>query len=520
MVTLTKQKNKKTVAIIDIGSNFVKMIVCEQKANHMHQLDTLKKPLRLGHEVFSSGMISFESLKELCEILKGYQAVMEEYAVGNYAVIATSAMREAKNRDFVLDQIKVKTGITVNICDDSQEKSMIYYAVIRDLAGDLNGQAENKKTLIAHTGTGSIGLCIHENDVISYAQNIPMGSLKIHDMLGDIVATNHAFYNAVEEYLDVVFANIIMPSPNKTIDNLVLAGTEMDLMAKLCDAKLENSVYRISGESIKELFHTVRKTSLEQLSLKHHISEDRAEMFYSSLSIFCRLINLTQAEQILVPQVELADAFLQKMLFKNWTAEYDTYMEKSAIACAKTFATRYCCNANHYNTVANFSVKLFDRLNRLHGLTHTHRTILQIASILHDCGYFINSKGGRSSHIIRNLDICGLSYDDVEVAALISNFNETYEPDFDKTEYPDFTKEQLLLCSKLTAIFRLSNSLDKSKKQKLKDIRVKLREDEIVISGVCDENLDLEKWAFRRCSPYFKDVLGIQPVLQIKSTMI
>jgi exopolyphosphatase/guanosine-5'-triphosphate,3'-diphosphate pyrophosphatase len=165
-------------------------------------------------------------------------------------------------------------------------------------------------------------------------------------------------------------------------------------------------------------------------------------------------------------------------------------------------------------------VKIFDRLRRLHGFTNRHRTILQVASILHDGGYFVNAKGGCASSLLRNIEICGLSNSDMQLVSFIANFNELLEPDFGHPSFCSFTEEELLLCSKLTAIFRLANALDKSRKQKLRELRVKLRGDELILSATCDQNLYLEQWAVQRCGVFFQEAFGIHPVLQIKSTML
>ncbi len=518
MGTLTKPKQKKTVAIIDIGSSIVKLIVAQQKNNQIYKLDTLKKPLLLGREVFNTGAISFECMKDLCAILNNYQAVMQEYGVEEFLAIATSAMREAKNKALVLDQIMVKTGITVRICDDSQEKSMIYHEVLLAVY-QHNAIAAEKKTLLSHTGTGSTGLCIHENGVITFSQTLSMGSLKIHNMLSGI-DDGDAFDEAAEEYLDAVFENVVMPFPSRMIDSLVMTGAEMELIAKLCGCKPENGMYRVSGGSVKQLFRKVKAYSLDQLSRQYGIDEERAERLYSSLAIFYRLMKLTQAEDILIPKIELADAYLRKMLFKGWSEGYAAAMEKSALACAETFARRYGCDPTHYAIVQKHALALFDRLRLRYGFTSRHRTILQAACILHDSGYFVNAKGGCSAALIRNLDLCGLSGEDMKLVAMIANFNELLHPNFESLQPLSFTVEEHLLCSKLTAIFRLANALDKSRKHKLEEIRVKLRGDEIVLAGKCGQNLHLEQWAVDRCAPFFKEAFGLQPVLQIKSTMI
>ena len=100
------------------------------------------------------------------------------------------------------------------------------------------------------------------------------------------------------------------------------------------------------------------------------------------------------------------------------------------------------------------------------------------------------------------------------------SYNE-YEP----TRYDDFelmklTDEQRMIISKLSAIFRLANALDKAQKQKLEDIRVRLDGNKLLISAESDRNLVLEKWTFQQCATFFKEVFGITPELTIKTLMI
>ena len=259
---------------------------------------------------------------------------------------------------------------------------------------------------------------------------------------------------------------------------------------------------------------------MEQISVRYGISEERAEMLYSSLSILSRFLKLTKAEEIVIPKVHLADAFLCQMLQKNWKKSYRAFLERNVLACAKVLAERYNCHSKHGETVAGYAGQLFDRLKRTHDFKDNHRILLQAAAIVHDSGYYVSSDGGCSSDIVRNMDLCGLSEQEMVLVAIIGSFNETNEPNFNALHFLPLTPEQLLLCSKLTAIFRLTNALDKSKKQKIRNLKIRQRGDELQFLCTCDEPLHLEKWSFSRCSPFFKNVFGLQPVLQVKSTML
>lgn len=93
-------------------------------------IDVLRYPTQIGHEVFSTGKISFDSLKEMISVLRGYAQVMLEYGVTQYKVVATSVLREAKNRAYVVDQIKIQNDMAIEVLEDDQEKTLIYSEIL------------------------------------------------------------------------------------------------------------------------------------------------------------------------------------------------------------------------------------------------------------------------------------------------------------------------------------------------------------------------------------------------------
>ena len=520
---MNKSKGGKVAAVIDIGSSLVKMKVCQVKNKRVELIDQLECPVRIGHEVFNFGTISSDCLKELVHILHGFQKVMEEYGVQEYKVVATTALREAKNKSFVQDQLRVQNHMEVEVFEDNQEKTLIYSEVIQAIHKHTEKKGKDfNTTLISHIGTGSIGLGIFNGSNLTFSQNISIGSLKLHDVLGSIQDDTEEFYNVVEEYLDALLGRITLPVPNKSIDGMVVTGNEIEIIAKLCEVPLENDTYSIKTETIMALFKTIRMMTPEKISFRYGLSEEQAEMLYSALAIYVRLSKMTQAKYILSPKVELWSPLMHHMLIPKSSEEYLDYVESNAITCAKTFAERYHCNQQHADQIAFYACKIFDRIKRIHGLTQRHRMILELATILHDCGYFVDSKFHLEStfDLIQNIDICGVNYEEMLMTAYVARFNEIGTPNYDDLDFIHIREEQKVICSKLAAIFRLANSLDKSQKQKVKDFKVKLDEERLIITIQSDENVRLEQWAFELCSPFFKDVFGLQPCLTIKSTML
>ena len=81
---MNKKRRGKAVAVIDIGSSLIQMRVSQLCDGAITDIDVLRYPTQIGHEVFSTGKISFDSLKEMISVLRGYAQVMLEYGVTQY----------------------------------------------------------------------------------------------------------------------------------------------------------------------------------------------------------------------------------------------------------------------------------------------------------------------------------------------------------------------------------------------------------------------------------------------------
>lgn len=517
----SKKKGGKIAAVIDIGSNMLKMSISQLNKGQITNLDRLEYPLHLGHEVFNNGTISFESLRELSRILHGYSDIMAEYGIDQYKVVATTALREAQNKVYVTDQLKIQNDMTVEILEDDQEKTLIYSEILDSLKDMERGKAATN-TLITYIGTGSIGLAVFDGTSVVFSQNISMGSLKLHDMLGNLQDEVENFYTVVEEYLDAIINHIAIPLAHKTIDGLILTGNEVDLIAKICKVKSTEGRYIIKTEQIQSLFREIRVLTPEKISVKYSLTEESAEVLYSSVVIYAQLLRLAQCDYVLSPKIELWDALMRQMLLPKSKAEYDEHVRENAISCAKVLAIRYNCNENHYEAIRAYACKIFDKMKSIHGLDRRKQLILELASILHDCGYYINSKQHLLStfSMIKHMDIYGMTDEEMLITAYIAKYNEYDTPNYDDIEFIHLNEEECLIVSKLVAIFRLANALDKSQKQKFDDMKVKLEGNKLLITGESDKNLHLEKWAFEQSAPFFKEVFGITPELIIKSRMI
>ena len=518
---MNKRKGGKTIAVIDIGSNMLTMNISQLKKGEITTVDQLEYPISLGHEVFHTGKISFESLREISKILHGFTEIMGEYDVEQYRVVATTALREAKNKDYIVDQLEIQNHMSLNILADDEEKTLIYSELLSSPSSSGNSNP-NASSLVSYIGTGTIGLAVYDGTNVVFSQNIPLGSLKLRDRLTNLQGDLEDFSTMIEEYLSVVLRHVSIPN-HTSIRNLILTGNDAGLIAKLCGMQAVDGRYSITSKQLSRLFASIRTTSPEKLSEKYHISERAAEMFYSTVIIYSRILDYIHVETVIFQKVDLCLALRKQMLIPRAKKEYDQHIRNNALSCAKAIARQYQCEQPHYNAICSMAAKIFDKLKNIHGLDPKQKLFLELACILHECGYYTNAKYQQvdgTFDLIKNIGLYGLTDEEMLTIAFVARYDEFHTPDQTDLEFATLPREQKLIISKLVAIFRLAAAMDKSHKQKFKNIKIRLDEDNLVVSVESDFNFRLEKWAFSLCSPLFREVFGISPVLVVKSLML
>lgn len=514
-----KKTAPKVAAVIDIGSNFVKMRVSQLKKGVVEDLEFLETPLWLGHEVFHSGKISFETVRELSAILRGYAQVMSEYGVAQYKMVATSALREAENRAYIADLLGVQNRLSLEVLEDDQEKTLIYSRVFSLLA---ENEWELNNALVSFVGTGSIGLAVYRKGQIVHSQNLPIGTLKLRDMFGQARCESPEFYVMLEEYLEHFFTKLRASCPAYPLEQLVVVGNELEQAARICDVSLQSGIFRFDAGNLATLYRQLRTMSLQKISFKYDLSEEEAANLYAALAIYAKLIGQTSARVVLSPKAELWDALMKNMLVPKSQAAYEEAIARDSLACAKEIARHYQCNREHQEFVLNAAGKIFDKMRKKHGLDEKKRLLLEIAVALHECGHYINSKRHLAStfDLIKNMHIYGLSKGETALVAVTAKYNESHEPDYRDAEFAALSENDRLVVSKLTAIFRLANALDISQKQKLSNIQIRLEEESLIVTAEHQQNILLEQWAFDACAAFFEEVFGVKPALHNRLKLV
>lgn len=516
---MNKKNAAGCAAVIEIGTRNVKMRVSQLVKGKIRTLDYLEYPVSLDHDVFETGAVSFNSLRELSSALSKFSSALLSYNIEKPRVLSGTVLLEASNRALVVDQLKVRNGMDVDILDSSQEKAYIFSELENRLAQEET--VRNGNTLFAYIGSGSIGLAVYDGERILTFQNVPIGALKLHDVLGELRRKAEDFNYILEEYMDTMLNR--MNLSGFRIQNLVLTGSQIELIAKLCGGKKVGPVYHIEAERLRLLYETVRSMTTEGIALRYALPENQAALLYTALFIYRGLMRFCPtAPELLSPPVDISEAVIRYMLTPKADAEWSAYLRKNALSCAYTAAASFQCDEKHSALVGEYACRLFDKLKKVHGLDASKRLILELASALHSCGSYVSLRQhNRCTYdIIRGMDLFGLSTGEaVEVAMVAGSISNGLDRK-DAPELGGLSQPERIVVSKLSAIFRLANAMDKSHLEKLKNIKVTLDEDRVLIRANASTNTLLERWSFEESAGYFKEVFGLSPELAIKFDMI
>ena len=502
-------------AAIDVGSYEIGMKIYEiSKECGIREIDHIRYVMELGRDTYTHGSISFELIEELCDVLYRFNGIMKEYQVHDYRANATSAIREAQNAHIILDRIKVRTGLDVKILSNSEQRFLGYKA-IASKENDFN-RIIKKPTAIVDVGSGSIQISLFDRDALITTQNIRLGSLRIREMLPSVEMDSAHMELLVEELINndlETFRKLFLQK--KEIKNIIAVGDYISCFANL--ARKDDGKDYLTREQFMEAYEAVRGSTPEQLARSMSISVENASLLIPCLMVYKKLIETTSTGLIWIPGVTLCDGIAASYAQKHVRLTFSHDFTKDIVIASRNIAKRYMGNAGHTELLEECALGVFDIMKKYHGLGKRERILLQIAAILHDCGKYVsmNQPADAAYNIIMSTEIIGLSHMERETVANIVRYNTkkfAYSAKADK----DMTSNMYLTVAKLTAILRIANAMDRSHKQKFRDFKLALKDDELIITAETMEDISLEKAFFSEKADFFEEMYGIRPVLKQK----
>lgn len=288
-------------AAIDIGSNAIRLLIADVIENNgsvSFKKNTLVRvPLRLGDDAFLQQHISDKKIVDLLKTMQAFRNLIDVYKVADYMAMATSAMREAKNGPELVQLIKEKADIDLEIVA-GQKEAKIIYANHSEQSID-----KSKNYLYIDVGGGSTELSVFSEGKLIASQSFNIGTIRILDN-----QDKEEHWNEMREFVRENTKHF------KSINGIGTGGNI-------------NKLYRLSEEKdgapltfvkLRSLYNYLNSFSLKDRINVLGINQDRADVIIPACEIYISVMKWANMKHIYVPSVGLVDGIIQLLIEKNF----------------------------------------------------------------------------------------------------------------------------------------------------------------------------------------------------------
>ena len=285
------------IAAIDIGSNAARLLISEvtepkKGKPQFTKLNLLRIPLRLGMDVFTKGEIGKEREKMIIDSMGVFSGLMKIYKVEHFRACATSAMRDAKNGQEIIKQVKKSSGIDIEIITGDEEAGLVFENHVAD------GLDKNSAYLYIDVGGGSTELMFYENGKMQYEKSINIGTIRL---LNRLVKDD-----LWKELKEDIRKNINSKKPIMAIGS---GGNinKIFSMSKTKDGKPMSSAY------LKKSYKELNELTVAERMNKFNLREDRADVLVPALEIYNNVMAWSDIDKIFVPKISVADGLIHSI---------------------------------------------------------------------------------------------------------------------------------------------------------------------------------------------------------------
>lgn len=496
-------------ACIDVGSGALTMLIVETDGRAIRVLDTLRKTAPLGRDCYATGAIRHETVRKVCEALQGFKQLLGEYDIDDVRVVATSAIREAANRELVIDQIQLSTGFEVEVLSNAEERFLTYQGLENGLPGYLKMRREGM--LIVDVGYGSTEVTEIRGGSMIMSLNVKLGVLRLWELISSIASANPRYPDLLEELILSSLGHLRGMVRLRDITHCVVLSGEVDQLTRLAGG-------HVTRKKFNQLYQTVRGMTTAQLQREYGIQPERGEILLPTMMVIRAFQDMTGAESLHLSDISLRHGVVADLCARHTGLLPTQGGEADILSVARALGEREQYDHKHAGYVEEKGCQLFDALIPLHGMGRRERLLLRIAAILHDAGKRQSTirHNEQSAALIAASPIIGLSDEELAVVTFVvyHHSSHIFPGGRPVAELP---LDRRLTALKLLALIKLADSMDKGYKQKLNIEKVELTGEALLIETRAREDALLEKWIFGQNASAFKDVFGIMPQLRIRS---
>jgi len=496
-----------TLAAIDVGSNAMRLAIGNVDGDrHLTLVESIRNPVRLGQDVFTKGSLSEETIERAVEAFEGFKQEIDTHGAKWSKAVATSAVREALNKDIFIDRIGHATGIDVAVIGPEEEARLIHLAVVEKV------NMKNKLVMLVDIGGGSTEITLVSNENIISTESFRMGAVRLLQVLEEKKHGERHFNQLVREYVDATQARIKKEIGNQKIDICVGTGGNIeslgDLRKEFFDKDRDSMILTDELDAlVKKLQSMTFEERVQQMGLR----PDRADVIVPASIVLQKIVKQAGVDEVTIPKVGLKDGLLIDMVQELYGEKKHMYRDQ-VVASALQIGRKYMFDEQHGTTVARLAVQLFDETRTLHNLNIECRLLLEVAALVHDIGNFVNvtDHHKHTQYLLTATPVIGLSQSQMDLVANVARYHRKSLPKPQHDAYRMLSSKDRVVVSKLAALLRMADAMDNEHASKVSAFSVEYKKPKLIMRLKGEGDLLLEKWALVKKSPMFEEVFSVK----------
>jgi exopolyphosphatase/guanosine-5'-triphosphate,3'-diphosphate pyrophosphatase len=480
------------IAAVDVGANAVRLQM--GRALHDGSIEIThqeRDPVRPGQDVFTRGAIPGPAVDRLVATLRRYGSLCRRYRARVRAV-ATSALREARNRDEVVRRVQREAKLNLEIISGKEEARLICLGV-------LHGKRPNVRSLCVDIGGGSTEVAVALGEKPTHLWSLAMGAVRLTELFKLAHTTTAKQLRLAREYAREAMAESlpkVLPGAPR-----VALGSSGSIRAVVDYTSAEGS----NQATVKQLARAVDElAAMSPRERRQRFDPARADIVLAGAVILEAVARRLSLDAVTAVDRGLRDGVLVDLLNRRSASQRDRSLADQALALGR----RFQFDEAHARQVATLALALFDQIPQIHRLPAAVRPYLEAAAWLHDIGNAVNyQKHHRhTEYLVRNTDIPGLADRERDLVARIARYHRRSHPDLHHSGMEGLSRSEAMTVRKLATLLRVADSLDRSHARPVRRLTARVRPNEILLSLAARGSVDLELWDAAREASLFRQV--------------
>ncbi len=497
------------IAALDIGSNsFHLMVAHVNPGGRIEVLDRAKEMVRLG-ETLRSGMITPDIFRRGLDALRSLKRIADRHQPDALVAVATSAVREAQNGGEFARAVRDELGIDMRVIRGQEEAHLIYLGARSAL--DLGG----RRVALFDVGGGSTELILADARECYFTISLKLGALRLRDEWQTADPPSPREVAALADRVRGALEPAIARVRAMGFDFVALtSGTAFalgSLASRLAGSQASSPNKVLPFRALCDVEKKLLSLSLAERAKLPGLDPKRADTIIPGAILLQVILELSGVDEATLCEPALREGIIADYVAKNrpgiqLVEEFPDQRRRTVMELAR----RCHYPETHSHHVARLALSIFHQTRELHRLTNSDSLLLEYATILHDIGFHISAnRHHRHAHyLISTHDMRGFSQEETHIIALIARYHRKTPPKKSHPEFSKLSKEAQKKISKLTAILRLADSLDRTHGNLVRAVRCTINPKTIELRLETDDDPELELWTARRKGDFFEELFG------------